>query len=113
MTPRDREILTSIAESIRRIEGYVDRSGPAWFEDGMALDAIAKRLEQIGELAKRLPPEMLARTAGVDWKGVKGIREVLVHDYEGVDVDVVTDAVATELPGLLRAVEALLSGAEG
>jgi len=113
MTPRDREILMSIAESIRRIGAYADRAGPAWVEDDMALDAIAKRLEQIGELAKRLPPEMLGRMADVDWKGVKGIREVLVHDDEGVEVDVVVDATATELPGLLRAVETCLADPEG
>ena len=112
MTPRDREILMSIAESIRRIGAYTDRAGSAWVEDDMALDAIAKRLEQIGELAKRLPPEMLGRMADVDWKGVKGIREVLVHDYEGVEVDVVADAIARELPGLQRAVELLLADAE-
>ena len=109
MTPRDRQILMSIAESIRRIGEYVDRAGPTWVEDGMALDAIAKRLEQIGELAKRLPPEMLGRMPDVDWRGVKGVREVLVHDYQDVEVDVVTDAVARELPGLLRAVETLLA----
>ena len=109
MTPRDRQILMSIAESIRRIGEYVDRAGPTWVEDGMALDAIAKRLEQIGELAKRLPPEMLGRMPDVDWRGVKGVREVLVHDYQDVEVDVVSDAVARELPGLLRAVETLLA----
>jgi len=76
----DSEILLSIAESIRRIGAYVDRAGPAWVEDDMVLDAIAKRLEQIGELAKRLPPEILGRMANVGWKGVKGIREVLVHN---------------------------------
>ncbi len=112
MTPRDREILASIAESIRRIDGYVDRAGSAWVEDDMALDAVAKRLEQIGELAKRLPAELLGRMPEVDWRGVKGIREVLVHEYEGVEVDVVTDAIATELPGLLDAIETILSEPE-
>ncbi len=113
MTPRDREILTFLAESARRIGEYVDRAGPAWVEDDMALDAVAKRLEQIGELAKRLSPATLERVPDVDWKGVKGIREVLVHDYEGVEVDIVTDAIASELPGLLRAVEWLLADDEG
>jgi uncharacterized protein with HEPN domain len=112
MTPRDREILASIAEGIRRIDGYVERAGSAWIEDGMALDAIAKRLEQIGELAKRLPPELLGRMPDVDWRSVKGIREVLVHEYEGVEVGVVTDAIATELPGLLRAIETILAEPE-
>ena len=44
---------------------------------------------------------------------VRTTREVLVHDYESVEVDVVIDAIATELPGLLVAVEALLAIPEG
>jgi uncharacterized protein with HEPN domain len=78
----------------------------------MALDAIAKRLEQVGELAKRLPMELLGCMPEVDWRGVKGIREVLVHEYEGVEVGVVTDAIATVLPGLLRAIETILAEPE-
>ena len=97
---------------LRRVDGYVDRAGPACVEDGLALDAIAKRLEQIRELAKRLPIELLGRMPDVDWRGVKGIREVLVHEYEGVDLDVVTDAIATELSGLLRSVETILAEPE-
>ena len=112
MTPRDREILASIAESIRRVDGYVERAGSAWVEDGMALDAIATRLGQIGELAKRLPTELLGRMPEVDWRGVKGIREVLVHEYEDVEVGVVTDAIATELPGLWHAIETILAEPE-
>lgn len=50
--------------------------------------------------------------AGVDWKGVKVIRGVLVHDDDGVEVEV-TNAIATELPGLLQVVEMLLADAEG
>lgn len=112
MTPRDREILASIADGVRRIDGYVDRAGSAWVEDVMALDAIAKRLEQIGELAKRLPVDLLGRLPDVDWRAVKGIREVLVHEYEGVEVDVVTDAIATELPGLLHSIKIILAETE-
>lgn len=45
----------------------------------------------------------------MDWKGLKGIREVLVHDYEEVDVSILEDVLATELPELLLAVGALLA----
>ena len=48
----------------------------------------------------------------VDWRSLKGIREVLVHECEGVEVGVVTDAIATELPGLLRAIETILAEPE-
>ncbi len=76
----------------------------------MAVDAIAKRLEQIGELAKRLPFDLLERMPDVDWKGVKAIREILVHDYEDVQVDVLEDVLENDLPGLLRAIESVLNG---
>jgi uncharacterized protein with HEPN domain len=109
MTPRDREKLEAIAESARKIGDYVNQAGPTWPEDDMAVDAIAKRLEQIGELAKRLSFDVLERMPNVDWKGVKAIREILVHEYEDVQIDVLEDVLENELPGLLRAIESVLS----
>ena len=108
MTPRDRDKLSAIAESARKIGDYVAQAGPAWREDDMAVDAIAKRLEQIGELAKRLSLDLLERMPDVDWKGVKAIREILMHDYEDVQIDVLEDVLENELPGLLRAIESVL-----
>jgi len=104
MTPRDREILASIAENARRVDDYVRRVGAGWAGDGMAVDAIAKRLEQIGELAKRLSPDAISEMETVDWRGVKGMREVLAHAYEEVDVAVLEDVLATKLPALRQAV---------
>ena len=97
-----------ISESADRIEAYTFRSGPDWSADDMAVDAISKRLEEIGELAKRLSPETLTDLSTVDWRGVKGMREVLVHDYDAVDVDLVRDILETELPELRSAIEAAL-----
>ena len=108
MTPHDREILSSIAESARKVGAYVARIGPDWAADDMAVDAIAKRLEQIGELAKRLPADLLEWMPDVDWRGIRGIREILAHDYEDVDVGILDDVLESELPGLLRVVESAL-----
>ena len=47
-----------------------------------------ERIEEIGEVAKRLTPETLATMPGVSWRGIKGMREVIAHDYEEVDVEV-------------------------
>ena len=109
MTPRDREALERIIECADAISAYVGRVGAGWPADGMAFDAIVKSLEEIGECAKRVSPEMLVTMPQANWGSVKGMRDVLVHNYEGVPADIVVDAVENELPGLRAAVATVLS----
>jgi uncharacterized protein with HEPN domain len=109
MTPRDREILKRIIDCIDAVDGYTARAGAGWADDDMAVDAIAKRVEEIGEVAKRLTPEALELMPGVDWRGVKGIRDVMAHDYLDVEIDVIADVVADYLPGLRAAIIRVLS----
>lgn len=104
MTPRDRDALERVIECIRAVDAYVLRVGGDWPSDGMAVDAIAKRIEEIGEVAKRLTPETLALMPSVNWRGVKGIREVMAHAYDEVDVEVLVGVVRDNLPGLRDAV---------
>ena len=104
MTPRDREILRRIIECIDAVDAYTTRVGANWADDDMAVDAIAKRIEEIGEVAKRLTPAALAAMPSVNWRGVKGIREVIVHDYVDVEVNELTDVVVNYLPGLRVAI---------
>ena len=63
-----------------------------------------ERIEEIGEVAKRLAPETLATMPGVSWRGIKGMREVIAHDYEEVDVEVLAGVVRDNLPDLRAAV---------
>ena len=109
MTPRDSEALERIVACVDAIDAYVSRVGPGWPADGMAVDAIAKRIEEIGEVAKRVAPQTLATMPSVDWKGVKGIREVIVHDYDEVEVEFLVDVVRTYLPGLRAAITKALA----
>lgn len=113
MTPRDRDALERIVECVQAIDAYVERGGVDWPSDGMAVDAIAKRVEEIGEVAKRVTPEILARMPSVDWKGVKGIREVLAHDYDEIDVELLAAIIRDDFPGLGVAVNQMLAGSQG
>jgi uncharacterized protein with HEPN domain len=108
MTPRDRESLGRILECIEVVRVYAGRGGPNWSDDGMVLDAIAKRIEEIGEIAKRISAETIAAMPEVDWRGVRGIREILAHDYEDVEPDVLVDVVSSALPELHAAVVRVL-----
>ena len=86
MTPRDKAVLERILECVGAVDAYVARVGVDWVDDGMAVDAIAKRIEEVGEVAKYLTPEILASMPSVDWRGVKGIRTVIAHDYDEVNI---------------------------
>ncbi len=74
----------------------------------MVLDAIAKRIEEVGEIAKRISADTIAAMPEVDWRGVRGIRKILAHDDADVDADVLADVLANALPGLRAAAERML-----
>lgn len=61
-------------------------------------------MEEVGELAKRVSPAVLASIPGIDWRGAKAFREILAHSYGHLDLDVLIDVVERRLAGLLAAV---------
>lgn len=64
----------------------------------MVQDAVVRNLEIVGEAAKRVAPDLREPAPGVPWREKAGMRDKLVHDYFGVDLDLVRDVVASELP---------------
>lgn len=75
--------------------------------------ALKNALAEIGEAVKLLPPEVLARHARVDWRGWAGLRDVVAHQYFGLELPRLRPAVIDELPVLLAAVEAELAAGGG
>ncbi len=66
--------------------------------------ALKNALTEIGEAVKLLPPEVLARHPGVDWRGWAGLRDVVSHQYFNLELPLLRPTVVDELPGLLAAV---------
>jgi uncharacterized protein with HEPN domain len=108
MDERDRDHLEAILENARIALGYAQEQGSRWAEDGKTVDAIAKRVDQVGELVKRVSPDTLSAISGVDWRGAKAFREVLFHGYGDLELSVLIDVVGGKLPGLVTAVQAAL-----
>lgn len=69
----------------------------------MAEDAIERNLQIIGEAANHLPAAITDAHPEIAWPQIRGFRNILVHQYFGVDIDVVRDVVETHLPPLADA----------
>ncbi len=77
----------------------------------MAEDAIERNLQIIGEAAKHLPAEVTDAHPEITWPQIRGCRNILVHQYFGVDVEVVRDVVETYLPALAESLRSHVTDA--
>ena len=82
-------------------------------QDGKTIDAVVRNLEIIGEAAKQLPEEVRAKAPDVQWQKIAGLRDILIHAYSRVDLDIVWDIVDNKLTELDARVRALLDKSHG
>ncbi len=110
MNERDRRALEAARASARIALEHVQAGGPDWGANQMVVDAAAKRVEEVGEHLKRVTPEQQAAMPGIAWKQAKGMRERIAHDYARVDIDVLEGVINTDLPTLIRQIDAAITG---
>jgi uncharacterized protein with HEPN domain len=90
--------LLHIRDAIDRVLAYAEPGRDVFMADPMRQDAIVRNLEIVGEAAKQVPNEIRERSPEIPWRQMAGTRDKLAHDYFGVDLDLVWDVVAKELP---------------
>jgi uncharacterized protein with HEPN domain len=103
---RDNEYLIDIVESGKLTAAYVRGKTKEDFEaDVQCQDAVIRRLEIIGEAARRLSAETQATYPQLPWRAMTQMRNLVIHQYDDVDLTIVWDTVQTDLPPLIAALE--------
>ena len=109
MSPEEKLRLSHIAQAAVLIADYVNGvSKEAFLSDTLRQDAVIRRIQIIGEAVRHLSHELLADMPEFPAKEAKGMRNVLVHDYDGVNVERLWDTATKDIPLLRKAVEKYL-----
>ena len=105
MPRSDAARLRDIVEAACRIQNLINHMSRAAFEsDDTVQRAVLFDLVIIGEAAKGIDPTIRARMLGVRWKAIGGMRDFVIHQYWGIDLEIVWRVAIDELPALLAAV---------
>jgi len=96
--------LDDILEAIHQIRTYLaDQNEEAFTKDRKTQDAVIRNLEIIGEAAGKLPEQMQKGESEIDWRKITGLRNILIHEYFGINLPIVWDVIQNKL-GPLEAV---------
>ena len=99
MTPKDyRDYIQDILDAISDVDDFI---GTMRFEDFLkdkkTVNAVLKSIEIMGEASKRIPQNLRDKYPAVPWKRMAGVRDKLIHEYSGVDLEIVWNLIKHEL----------------
>ena len=98
---KDTAIIQDIKEAIERIISYISRMEyDDFLHDYKTQDAVIRNIEILGEAAKLLTNKTKEKYPDIPWKDIAGTRDKLIHDYFGVNIDIVWDIAKNEIPTL-------------
>jgi len=101
--------IDDILECIARITGYTNGMTFESFQKSqLVIDAVVRNLEIIGEAANHIPTELQQRYPDLPWFEMRGIRNLLIHEYFGVSVEIVWRTVREDLPPVATKLKELL-----
>lgn len=104
-------LVEDIIESAKKIKQYVDGlSYEEFINDSKTADAVVRNFEIIGEAASRIPETIKDENPTIDWVRIRGFRNRIVHDYFGIDLEVVWTIIHEYLDQLIADIEKLNNG---
>jgi uncharacterized protein with HEPN domain len=99
-------LLDDMLQSAQKIKQYTkgfDYTG--FLSDNKTIDAVVRNFEIIGEAANRIDPDFRDRNPAIEWKRIRGFRNRIVHDYIGIDHEIVWNIIETYLDELIDRLE--------
>ena len=101
---RDHKLyFDDIYEAIVKVEKYTAGLTFVKFQkNSLVVDGVVRNLEIIGEASKRIPSRVKSESFDIEWKKIAGLRDILAHEYFGVDLEVLWDIVKNKLPDLKK-----------
>ncbi len=102
-------ILEDIIEEIERVKKFTQaiESYNSFAENELVFYAVLKALENIGEAVKQIPDDK-KKLYPIEWRKISGLRDILIHEYFGIDAEIIWEIIKKKLPELQRAVKFLL-----
>ena len=103
----DRLYVDHILECIRDVVEFTREGKDVFFSDKKTQQAVIRTLQTLAESTQRLSDSLKLRHAEVNWIAIAGFRNVVVHDYLGLDLEQVWEIVVDDIPELKRQIETI------
>jgi uncharacterized protein with HEPN domain len=95
--------------SIKILDYTKDMTREDFFADSKTFDAVVRNLQIIGEAAKKIPPDTRRQYKTVEWKKIAGLRDIVIHDYFGINEDIIWDVIKSRMPVLAQEIGYILT----
>jgi len=112
MNRDDTVYLRHILECIRRIAEDIAEGHERFMASHTLQDAVLRNLQVMAESTQRLSETAKAKQPDIEWRKIAALRNILAHDYLGIDLDTVWDITQRDVPELKRAAEEILSASQ-